>query len=258
MIYTHNGLDWHQVINTFLFIPVFDFVHYTNPSHPYGWTLSFEMTFYLLLFVGLKVAKCNASDFVLLFLVFGFLFAFVFPFTVENIYIFKFIFHPFVLEFVFGMLIFRFVRYFNKFSFIFSLCSSFILLFFVVKFERLGWHDEVLASYAIGLERTFLWGGLGASLTIVAISLDNMKNILYPRFLLKLGDGSYSMYLIQPYCVMLSNKFFKIGFSGFFSAVFYVLSVIALGLFISNKVEFKLNDVCKRFLYSLFLKKDEM
>lgn len=249
----HENFNFLQLVNTFIFIPFFDVGHYTNPSHPYGWTLSFEMMFYVLFFFCLKAVKHNASNLVVLVFSAGCLILSLMPSISNVIYVVDFIFHPFVIEFVFGIMIYKFSRFFNIYSFFLSLVLFLVFCVFVIKLERLGWHIEVLGSYQLGFKRAFYWGGMGAFLTIAAISLDNIKIIKYPRFLLKLGDSSYSMYLVQPYCIMVVNKIGRLGFSSFSLAIIYLFSVVFVGVFISSLVEYRLTKKIKSILYSFLI-----
>jgi peptidoglycan/LPS O-acetylase OafA/YrhL len=199
----HVELNLHSAANTVLFIPLFDFRAFQLPIHGFGWTLSFEFWFYTLFAALLALLGSRAliviSPLLAILCVlvhFGYKGAWFTP---------NFLFNPFTLEFAAGVLLYRA----RKFGSIWTLAASLILVAILgwatLKTEALGWHLQVLADPLLGFKRDLIWGGFGVALVSFVLSVDDLKLLTWPRWLVWLGDCSYSIYLMQPFALMAAR-----------------------------------------------------
>lgn len=103
------GVNARQLCNSFLFLPLLDFSYFTNPLHPYGWTLCFEVWFYLTFAVFIKLTSGRKAPIVVpIFLGIGAdLIALCYDHTW---YLPRFIFSPMILEFCAGCLLYQLRR----------------------------------------------------------------------------------------------------------------------------------------------------
>lgn len=183
----NTPLDFYHVAASFLFIPTF---HDTSllifPVVQVGWTLNYEMMFYLLfalsLFLRLPVLKFTATIFVM--------------FTLINIfsspavpYAYGFL-NPIMLEFVMGMLIAK-------------LCSRGYtikpwigIVAVVISFAIMFTSDE----YSIWW-RWIYWGLPSMVIVGVVTMSEPLLRKHIPKLLTTLGDSSYSLYLFHTFLI---------------------------------------------------------
>lgn len=192
------GMDASEWWNTFLFLPIWDVAAFSNPAHPFGWTLSFEVWFYLLFAVCLAVAAQHALTAMALLLMGG---VAIVTATYSGQWFFpRFAAHPLVLEFVAGCLIYRFVRRLGLAAALLALVGIVALLPIALDHQALGAHNSVLSDVDLGWQRAVYWGGLAVCIVVLALVLES-RHVAFPRYLCKLGDASYSMYLVQPFAL---------------------------------------------------------
>lgn len=219
--------------NSFFFIPIFDLSQYTWPYHYFGWTLSYEMWFYLAF--GVAIALCGAARarvFIPLLL----------SGAVLLLYLFydgswmapDFAFNPMVLEFCAGIVLFN-CRNRLRAAFPLLLLGAPLLLYGVIASEMLGWHTTVLPDRFLSLARALIWGGFATCLVGCVVHLDQEKRIPVPRFMLLLGDASYSIYLIQPFLISPALGMFP--HNGFLACAVFVFGSILGGLLLYRFLE---------------------
>ena len=214
--------DWLSAFKSFLFIPFVDSQTQTlMPILQPGWTLNYEMFFYLIFGMSLLLQEkvrifAVAACLVMLVLV-GVVFQ---PAEVSGFYT-----HPILLEFLFGMFIAHF-----------GIRLPFSLAPFALLAIPLFW--DVVEFRALTL-------GLPAAI-IVASLLSVERQIPKLPFLIRMGDASYSIYL------------FHLGALGLVAAVagFYpmppvvvllagLVSAALVGLSIHHYLEMPINNVLK-------------
>ena len=187
------GTPWH-VISCFLFIPSLNPVGGYDPILVVGWTLNFEMAFYVLFAATLamraSLLKVLGPVLVLIWLL---------PLLVPKLpAVVGWYSSPLVLEFLFGIVLAKLLKFVERIpqvvAVLLVLGGFWPLLFWVwPNFgNRLGWGLPALAvvAGAVALERH--WGRKS------------------PRWMLELGDASYSIYLVHGFAlpvvgVMLAN-----------------------------------------------------
>ncbi|CAM2917022.1 acyltransferase family protein [Rariglobus hedericola] len=248
-LYSNEGLCLQRLWNTVMFLPIFDFDSLSGHYHDYGWTLSFEVWFYLIF--GCGVAFFGAQRTVFMVPVFlGVTVIFIFPLYDCSWFLPSFLFNPMVLEFCSGILLFKYIDRLNKFVFIICVCALPIFTYGVFVTERLGWHIEVLADHLLSFYRLLIWGGFGLCVTLCAVYVDKIKGLRFPGFVIYLGDASYSLYLIQPFALLVARKV-SLGSSVLAGVAFVFISILG-GLLMYGIIERPLSSWCRSVLEKMF------
>jgi peptidoglycan/LPS O-acetylase OafA/YrhL len=187
----HSAFDPIHTLASYLFINHPNIEGHMSPLHAVGWTLNYEMLFYLSFSACLAMALPPTPT---LTIFFSSIVALGFYFTPFDSKIIESYFQPIMLQFVLGCII-------GQLSFALkdkswrplvggiSLSAGLVLLF--------------LASHAIedhvGWEG-FTRAGIGSSLLVLGIALlEPVFANWLPTTLVKLGDSSYSLYLFHPF-----------------------------------------------------------
>ncbi len=195
-----GDISFRVLWNSIFLVPVFDKFAINDPAHPFGWTLSFEMWFYvlfafLLLFVrGQRVPLTLIVVFAL-----GAMIPFVWTADWKFLY---FAFHPLCWEFAMGCGAYEITRRFRVSP---QRAASLLLLGVVflgwgaATFEHLGWHGRIRMEPVLSAQRALLWGLPAFLIVIACVWLEPvMPRGRLTNFLVALGSASYAIYLIQP------------------------------------------------------------
>jgi exopolysaccharide production protein ExoZ len=194
----HDLPGFNNIFNSYLFLPLFDTIQFSNPLCGNGWTLSFEMWFYLGFGCCLAIFSGKQSGFAFPALMFSGIILTAFFYTYPNWFLPKFLFHPLAIEFCAGCLLYEFRDKIGKVGLAVMIISIPIFLFFAIQHEELGLHIEVISSTQLGFERALIWGGFSICLIGIVTQCDLHHPLQWPRVLLVLGDASYSTYLVTP------------------------------------------------------------
>lgn len=242
-----------QIFNTILFLPLLDFGHFVMPLHPYGWTLCFEMWFYLAFAFLLFVSKEKAKRFLIIGMA---------TLTIAVSLLYKgewvlphFIFSPLVLEFCSGILLYSFYdKLLSKRNAIISAILCVVSFIGVLYFQELGWYNKVLDSAWLGWQRLFIWGTFAFTLALTFLYLEKRNRSLFPHWLMKLGDASYSLYLIQPITLFYAHRisFYNNSLLG---GAFFIFGTIFSAIILHRIVEKPMTGFIRRKAEKLFLKK---
>jgi exopolysaccharide production protein ExoZ len=181
-----STLDFGYVARSYLFFPVVDSAGHFRPLLPVGWTLTYEFLFYLLFALALALRVD-----VLRVLVPGLgLFVVLALFRTESWPVWTILFNTIVIEFIFGVML--------------------------AKLTLRGWFLPsavaaclVVAGFALILVvpenseslRVLTWGMPALAIVVGAVSLERYVGTVLPRWLLALGDASYSIYLTHGFIV---------------------------------------------------------
>lgn len=181
-----SNLDFDYIARSYLFFPVVDGAGHFRPLLPVGWTLTYEFLFYLLFALALALHVD-----VLRVLVPGLgLFVVVALFRTQSWPAWTILFSTLVIEFIFGVIL--------------------------AKLILRGWLLPagvaaclVVAGFALillvpeGSEnlRALTWGLPALAIVAGAVSLEKHMAGALPRWLLALGDASYSIYLTHGFVV---------------------------------------------------------
>lgn len=230
-----GGVTGGQIWNTVFFLPVFDISQFQNPAHPFGWTLSFEVWFYLLFGLGLAVAGYRAIEFMVALLLLGVVG--VGAFYGDAWFFPRFAAHPLVMEFVAGCVIYRLRSRLGLLSGCLAVIGCVVILPLALEHQQLGAHNSVLLSEQLGWQRAVIWGSLATCVVVLALSLER-RGVSCPTWLALLGDASYSMYLVQPFVLSLVKL---LGFhSPAVALIFFMMLSTAVGYFIWQRLELPL------------------
>jgi len=100
-------VNFRQIFNTYAFIPLFDTANFTHPWIENGWTLSFELWFYLAFGCFIKIFNGRTAGRILpVFMAVGVL-ATVLCYHWNRWFLPKFLFHPLTLDFCAGCLLYH-------------------------------------------------------------------------------------------------------------------------------------------------------
>lgn len=215
-----------RFLHSVLFLPQKD----TFPVLYLGWSLNYEMFFYLIFGMSL-IFKANRYFFIVAFFIATYFLGLIFQ--PENAYL-KMVTSNLNLYFVVGIL---FSLLLTKFTipkkYAFSICVLGISAFAVHLFNIVAIENELLVLLIISLfvvsfllfDFTFKWGG--------------------NKFFVFLGDISYSLYLSHPFVEIFFRRF-KV--EGFLNVPYFFLKiavVIAVAAFFYHFIETKVTNYLK-------------
>ena len=180
---------WWQLIASYLFISSKSPLGYPLPVLSVGWTLNFEILFYVLFAVALLL------DLSLMWFLSPVLLAIacVGWFRRDMALPTETTINPLVLEFWYGLLIAQLVLRGRRPGWVVGL-----LLFGGGMTMMLVFPQDLLA------DRAFSWGLPAAAIVWGAIALEEFVGQRLPRWTLELGNASYAVYLIHPFVVSLT------------------------------------------------------
>ncbi|KRQ17380.1 hypothetical protein AOQ71_02275 [Bradyrhizobium manausense] len=186
----HTRLSVSLVVCSYLFIPPWSPDHYGFPILQPGWTLSFEMLFYICFACALTTGFKRPVVWLSLSFVLLTGLGFAQPGKFGS---FSLLLNPLLLEFVLGMLVgWATVRRMLLPTYI-ALPLGSVLLLVIGASNVLG--PEII------LYRVVFWGLPGALLLLSFVSLDRYFTGASARFPIALGEASYSLYLTHPFVV---------------------------------------------------------
>ena len=184
-----------------------------------GWTLNFEIIFYILFSISLIFSKKNklilSSVFIVLFLLFN-------SFLSDKYFISASYFDFIFFEFIFGMAAFVIWKKFkNKIPLNLFNHLIFLLFLFLTTF---------ILNYFYTI-RSISYGVPACILLIYFLFFLNDKR--FPKIFVTLGDASYCIYLLHPYIVQSFYKIFEIGKHGLIIESFFTMIITILVCLIS-------------------------
>ena len=175
-----TGLDFNFVAGSYLFLPVVDSAGHFRPVLPVGWTLTYEFLFYLLFAVALALR----TD-VLRIVIPGLgLIATAALFRTETWPAWTILFDTIVLEFVFGVLLAKWTL--RGFRLPPAIAGGLVFA---------GFASILILPMVSENMRVLTWGIPAFAIVAGAVSLEPFVAPSLPRWLLILGDASYSIYL---------------------------------------------------------------
>jgi exopolysaccharide production protein ExoZ len=199
-IVLRTSVDFYSVAASYLFLPVVDTAGHFRPVLSVGWTLTYEFLFYLFFAAALALRVD-----VLRIIVPGLgLIAAIALFRVETWPDWTILFSTIVLEFVFGVVLARWTL--RGFRLPPALAAVLVLGGFVA-----------ILAVPMGPEnlRVLTWGVPAFAVVAGAVSLEPLLAPALPRWILTLGDASYSIYLshgfVLPILMLLIGRFVAPG-----------------------------------------------
>lgn len=189
-----SDLSWATVVGSYLFVPIARPSGLTNPLHSVGWTLNFEMLFYVIFAVGVMLQRRYAVLFATLFLL---LFMVVSRFLPQPL---MYLGNPMLWEFIFGMTIglgsLSGVRLRKPYA---SLLVAAGAGFYI-------WTCTVEINNEFATWRHLLWG-VPAATIVAGLALADTEQPRGWGFLVLIGNASYALYLTHSLVVEQLGRF---------------------------------------------------
>lgn len=186
--------NFGNYLKSLFFIPYFREDGEFYPLLLVGWSLNYEMFFYLCIWIAMSISK--RYYLLLTFALMGF--AYVVLGKVIDHHVLNYFFRsPLLLEFVFGMLTFFLYRHVASIK-----VNAFYLLIIALLNYIFMAYTEVHNS---NLNRIFMWGVPAVILLMSFIYLEESIFVQYKTklsVLLNIGDASYAIYLSHLYIVL--------------------------------------------------------
>ncbi|MDT9001022.1 acyltransferase family protein [Paucibacter sp. APW11] len=211
--------------NSLLFVPILDLDHYSAPIHWFGWTIGLELWFYAVMAASLLTGRLTQLKTAAVLVAFTSL---TISLEAPPMWL-RYLGNPMCLEFLGGILAWhlhsRLPRSVAALSMSFGVA---LLVPTAVVHARLGLHEGVLTDMNLALRRVFLWGGPAWLTLLGATAWERSSSSGWTNMLTRMGDASYSLYLLQPPLLMLLRAFVPTN-SGF-SALAFILLMPCLAL----------------------------
>jgi exopolysaccharide production protein ExoZ len=216
-----------------------------------GWTLNYEMLFYLCVWIALLTSKRNVLLFSFVLLVICY---YVFGSLSHNKIANEFFGSELIFEFILGVIAFK-IFSMNKLK---QISNSILLLTAIFAYGLMAFME----ANEYGGNSFLVFGIPSFILVLSAVGLEEYvsesKNF-FTSALIHMGDASYATYLTHWYVIVACRKIFseKLGLFDFYSATGVC---ITLGIFlIVGQITFKyvdkpLNKNLKRYIFSTFVK----
>lgn len=225
---SHGGMTTAHAICSYLFVPWVWRGYPMDPVLVVGWTLNFEMLFYVLFSVALALRVRAVTVLAPAFAVLMGLYLFVVGAPVAL----RWYGQPLLLEFLFGILLAQSlhrVRRIPPAAAVVGALAAFVPL--------LLWSAPNFSPW-----RPLGWGVPAQVLVMSAVALESRLGARSPRWLLELGDASYSIYLVHgfviPLCVVLLAHAHSISLAWKAGAMLVMLGASSLaGVMVYRAVE---------------------
>jgi hypothetical protein len=235
----HGGampFSWRQIFNTFAFIPLFNGREFIGPILVNGWTLSFEIWFYFCFACIMRYSGGALAGIRLPCLLAVAVVAKILLMPTIGCGLLNFLFHPITLEFCAGCLLFYYRNSIGKGIFYMMGVACPVLLYFAQRTQDLGVHWSILNNPVLGMDRTFIWGGFTICLVGIFTHIDLDYQVRWPKWLVSLGDASYSIYLI-PGSLLMTSAILWHGLSSLIGRQIVALPPLTCGiLFVAGTI----------------------
>jgi len=210
--YGHTVAEFRAIIKTVIFLPIFD-NPFTNPIIPAGWSLSYELYFYLLITL-LLVWRTKHIPALLSCLLVGLSIAGLL-FNPQNTTL-NFLTSPLLFEFALGVLAGLIYDQAKK-TIGWNLIAGISLLLgsgIIVSFIWLKVNDFqdplfLALNSSLAAERSLVWGIPSALLLLGSTLAERFSSFRIPAWVILVGDASYSNYLLHQTILGYSLGFIK-------------------------------------------------
>jgi exopolysaccharide production protein ExoZ len=237
----HSEFDIAYVLKSYLFIPSLNLDGEMRPLYGVGWTLCYEMFFYLIFAIALKIRISPAifSSVFILFLV-----GYSLIVKPENIYV-KFFTDSIMIDFIFGILVGLAAIRNIKMPTILAI----ILIFVCFCYLFLPLSVFGIADF----NRSSTFGFTSFLLIFAAVSLEHKYSFFLPKVVTFLGAASYSIYMVHPTVgpivpkilsmISIHSALLSIAISAIVSiivaSIFYGVVERPITLYLTSKIENK-------------------
>jgi peptidoglycan/LPS O-acetylase OafA/YrhL len=213
-------------IKSLLFIPYYFTGRSGQVSHSLlqvGWTLIYEVFFYLIFFISMKInhkyRHLISTAFLSIFFIIGF------TSHSENEFI-RYYCKPILLEFALGMFAFKLLNQTNVKSLIIGKRTTVLLWIFALLILVCLFAEKYI-SFFYDTDRFISYGLPVFIFFLIVFTI--MKNIKIPRFFVVLGDISYSLYITHLFVVQgFSRLIYNIDDFSLIGVVFTIFIVVPM------------------------------
>ena len=198
-----SSYDFLQLVTSYFFVSWIFGYHY--PTLYVGWSLELEMLFYLIFSFTLIFNKIILKNKVL---IFSIIFIFLGLFTHINLIIF---------EFIFGALIYFLSKNLNKKSITSNYNKYFfyIILFLII---------IIISQLELPIDiYRFIYWGIPASIILICALYYPTQ---HPKWIIYIGNASYSIYLIQVFTLPFFTKIVNILDPSLSSFIVFINNII--------------------------------
>ena len=245
-----NHFSWYYTLHSYFFIPTIrpstgEFL----PLLVQGWTLSFEMYFYLIFSVSLLFAKRFFLPILGFLLIPSVMASYLFVDLARSDPIIWMITNPLLLEFLFGSLLGLIYcsNYNMSQRFIFFLIITACLLF--IAMILYGSHQ---------FERLINWGIPCALITSGLIFYEKKYGFSPPNFILALGNSSYSLYLSHGLIIILFSVLLKRSYLNHINGDLLIIMVVGLSIFIGQLSYIFIEKNVTQFFLKIYQQKNSV
>jgi len=188
----HEHYTFERVANSVTIFPLLDLGSLDTPLPPVGWTLAFELTFYLIVATALTLPAKFRFDFVLIVLMLdAAIGAAITPIAIPLLGV---VFNPIVLEFALGMVLSRIVARpgVARIGVPLAIAGGVGLFCTIWRYPFYN-SPEAVVSGLSSIPRLFVWGVPSVMLLGGLLARPERPRVAGP--LVRLGDASYAIYL---------------------------------------------------------------
>lgn len=231
-----------HLVASLLFVPWQNSIGEVKPVLSAGWTLNFEMYFYLIFSFLLIFKKSYFLPLLAAIMLSGLLLGSLWQ---PNATVFHVITSPLLIEFLMGCVIG--VLYKQKFS----IDNR---VWYVLLFAGLG---AIILTGLYDVDnwpRVLIWGLPSALIVASAVWLERSRKINFHSVFIKLGDSSYSLYLSHIFTINVIGKVWATLF-GTFNAVFIIVAFTTSTIvgyvtyrILEKPITYKLNSAYRNLL----------
>lgn len=231
-LFEKTTADILSLIKSLLFIP-FDSHGAVQLIVRVGWTLNYEMFFYLIVYVSLLISKkyraVIASGIIVFLVVLGKVFDFyydAFDFWTDSI----------MVEFIFGIISYEILRNTSSYYEKMKALKRVVLAAFAACLYISLWTIDYYKVFA-GSDRCVAYGIIG--MIIFNLVFLSGYGLRMPKFLVWMGDISYSVYLLHYFIIRLYNRFLCPDVQIDTAAVLGAIAAVA-AVYVTGNLSYKL------------------
>lgn len=237
-----------QLLKSLLFIPFFRLNGDMYPLLGVGWTLNYEMLFYITVFLSMLLVDKKRIFVASVALVIGYFFFGNFN---TNTLIKSYLGNSLIFEFVLGIFVFKIIEYSKTMktpNYIFILMGMAAFVFMAI-----------VESSGMNENRLLLLGAPSALLIFSAVKLERDSDFALGKIrsiLVKVGDASYATYLSHYFVIAVFQRVLDIKYgwvsNSIINALFLILSALIIGQILYTLIDKPLHLFFKKKFANFF------
>jgi exopolysaccharide production protein ExoZ len=251
--------DPFNVLISFSILPVFNITRFSDPYIAVGWSLAYELYFYILIALLLAFARQKIYKHLLFIIP---ILSLVGLLTNANYILLKLATSPLLLEFGLGIAAGLIYTYIQKRNFdnskvkavSIAICMAGLLLMVATIFmytSTLHSATHVIQNNRLAMYRSVIWGGPCFLLLLGVVLLEHTSHLKIPKLLVSIGNASYSCYLIHGWFVIphVMTLILKTSMNnGDLAIIISVLASVSFSLLFYHVVEKNINRLASRVI----------